>query len=54
VAVADLLHADTRLPDNPGRLEVRYPLEGEDVWGATAHILRGFARIIRCALAESL
>lgn len=54
VAVADLLYADMRLPENPGRLEVRYPLEGEDVWGATAHILRGFARIIRCALAENL
>ncbi|MDH3227308.1 MAG: CoA pyrophosphatase [Thermoleophilia bacterium] len=54
VALADLLLADTRLPDNPGRLEVRYPLAGEDVWGATAHILRGFARIIRCALAEGL
>jgi 8-oxo-dGTP pyrophosphatase MutT (NUDIX family) len=54
VGLAELLEADTRLPDNAGRLDVRYPLEGEDIWGATAHILRGFARIMRCALAEAL
>ncbi len=53
VAIDDLLHSDVLLPKNPGRLEVRYPLGGEDVWGATAHILQGFARIVRCALAES-
>lgn len=51
VPVIDVLRADVRLPPNPGRLEVRYPLAGEDVWGATAHILRGFARIARFALA---
>ena len=32
------------------RLALRYPLLGEDVWGATARILRGFARLLRCAL----
>lgn len=52
IPLVDLLHADVLLPDSAGRLEVRYPLEGEDIWGATAHILRGFARIVRCALAE--
>jgi 8-oxo-dGTP pyrophosphatase MutT (NUDIX family) len=53
VRIADLLAADTRLPANPGRLEVRYPLAGEDVWGATAHILRGFAGIVRSALTSA-
>ena len=48
----EVLRTDVLLPLSPGRLQVRYPLDGEDVWGATAHILRGFARILRCALAE--
>ncbi len=53
-AVADLLAADERLPAEPAPLELRYPLEGEDVWGATARILRIFSRVTRCALARDL
>jgi 8-oxo-dGTP pyrophosphatase MutT (NUDIX family) len=52
--VADLLAADERLPARPALLELRYPLEGEDVWGATARILRSFSRVTRCALAGGL
>jgi 8-oxo-dGTP pyrophosphatase MutT (NUDIX family) len=50
VPVADLLDADARLPAQPDRLTLRYPLLGEDVWGATARILRGFAAVVRDAL----
>ena len=31
-------------------LSLRYPLAGEDVWGATARILRTFCRVTRFAL----
>lgn len=48
--VADLLAADERLPPSPAPLALRYPLSGEDVWGATARILRILSRIARCAL----
>lgn len=48
--VGDLLAADAALPPSPAPLELRYPLAGEDVWGATARILRIFSRVTRCAL----
>lgn len=51
VRVADLLDADARLPDDVAPLALRYPLAGEDVWGATARILRSFSRAARAALA---
>jgi 8-oxo-dGTP pyrophosphatase MutT (NUDIX family) len=51
VAVADVLRADAALPAEPAPLALRYPLAGEDVWGATARILRIFSRVARCALA---
>ena len=51
VAVADVLRADAALPADPPLLALRYPLAGEDVWGATARILRIFSRVARCALA---
>jgi 8-oxo-dGTP pyrophosphatase MutT (NUDIX family) len=51
VAVADVLRADAALPADPPPLGLRYPLAGEDVWGATARILRIFSRVARCALA---
>src|SRR5262249_49489729 len=50
VPVADLLAADARLPPEPDRLTLRYPLLGEAVWGATARIRRGFAAVVRDAL----
>jgi 8-oxo-dGTP pyrophosphatase MutT (NUDIX family) len=50
VTVADLLRADAALPPGVALLELRYPLAGEDVWGATARILRTFSRVLRCAL----
>jgi 8-oxo-dGTP pyrophosphatase MutT (NUDIX family) len=51
VSVADLLRADAALPPEPAPLALRYPLAGEDVWGATARILRIFSRLARCSLA---
>jgi 8-oxo-dGTP pyrophosphatase MutT (NUDIX family) len=51
VPVVDLLRADAALPADPATLALRYPLAGEDVWGATARILRVFSRVTRCALA---
>ena len=51
VRVADLLRADAALPADPAPLALRYPLVGEDVWGATARILRIFSRVTRCSLA---
>lgn len=53
VPVADLLAADAALPDDVAPLALRYPLAGEDVWGATARILRSFSRIAREALATA-
>jgi 8-oxo-dGTP pyrophosphatase MutT (NUDIX family) len=55
VSLEDVLAADALLPPDPG-LDVatlRYPLLGEDVWGATARILRRFARLTRCALGQA-
>jgi 8-oxo-dGTP pyrophosphatase MutT (NUDIX family) len=53
VPMADLLRADAALPADPAPLALRYPLGGEDVWGATARILRIFCRVTRCALSLS-
>jgi 8-oxo-dGTP pyrophosphatase MutT (NUDIX family) len=53
VPVADLLRADAALPAEPAPLALRYPLAGEDVWGATARILRIFSRVARSALAPA-
>lgn len=50
VALADLLDADDRLPPSPDIITLRYPLDGEDVWGATARILREFSGVVREAL----
>lgn len=53
VPVADILALDAALPAEPSLRELRYPLDGEDVWGATARILRGFAAVARSALADA-
>ena len=50
VPLADVLSADERLPHNPGLAELRYPLDSEDVWGATARILRDFTDRVRAAV----
>jgi 8-oxo-dGTP pyrophosphatase MutT (NUDIX family) len=50
VPVIELLMADVALPLHPSPLALRYPLAGEDVWGATARILRTFSRVARYAL----
>jgi hypothetical protein len=50
VPIVVLLEADARLPASPDIGSLRYPLDGEDVWGATARILRVFAAIVRQAL----
>lgn len=49
--VADLLAADAVLPPSPSVRELRYPLAGEDVWGATARVLRTLCAVTREALA---
>ncbi|WP_217912964.1 NUDIX hydrolase [Miltoncostaea marina] len=48
--LADLLRADAALPAEPAPLALRYPLAGEDVWGATARVLRILVRVTREAL----
>jgi hypothetical protein len=48
--VADVLRADAVLPADPAPLALRYPLGGEDVWGATARILRIFSAVLREAI----
>lgn len=50
IPILTLLEADAALPTSPDILTLRYPLDGEDVWGATARILRGFAAVVRRAL----
>lgn len=47
VPVRDLIRADAQLPPSPGIRTLRYPLDGEDVWGATARVLRGFCALLR-------
>jgi 8-oxo-dGTP pyrophosphatase MutT (NUDIX family) len=51
VPVAEILRVDAALPADAGLATMRYPLDGEDVWGATARILRTFSAVARCALA---
>jgi 8-oxo-dGTP pyrophosphatase MutT (NUDIX family) len=51
VPVAEILRVDAALPADAGIATMRYPLDGEDVWGATARILRTFSAVTRCALA---
>jgi 8-oxo-dGTP pyrophosphatase MutT (NUDIX family) len=53
VPVADVLRADAVLPAEPAPLALRYPLGGEDVWGATARILRIFSGVLWEALGVS-
>jgi len=53
VPIGDILAADARLPERPTVETLRYPLLGEDVWGATARILRAFVAEIDAAVAPS-
>jgi 8-oxo-dGTP pyrophosphatase MutT (NUDIX family) len=55
VPLHDLLTADEALPaDADDDVAIlRYPLLDEDVWGATARILRRFSRVLRCSLSRS-
>lgn len=53
VPVVALLAADALLPATPDILSLRYPFDGEDVWGATARILRVFSGVVREAVAVS-
>ena len=46
VPVAELLVADAALPPDPSVRTLRYPLAGEDVWGATARVLRCFCAVL--------
>jgi 8-oxo-dGTP pyrophosphatase MutT (NUDIX family) len=50
VPLGEILAIDAVLPADAGVAELRYPVAGEDVWGATARILRGFAAVVRAAL----
>jgi 8-oxo-dGTP pyrophosphatase MutT (NUDIX family) len=50
VSVRDILAADAALAPGVDGLALRYPLDGEDVWGATARILRAFAAALRATL----
>lgn len=53
VPVGAILAIDAVLPEAAGIATLRYPLDGEDVWGATARILRTFAALSRDALDAS-
>jgi len=46
VPLADVLVADRRIPEQPTLETLRYPLQGEDVWGLTARILRTFSEVV--------
>jgi 8-oxo-dGTP pyrophosphatase MutT (NUDIX family) len=50
VSLAEVLSLDAALPAEPTLADLRYPLDGEDVWGATARILHGFAAVVRRAI----
>lgn len=50
VPLDDVLSADDALPAVPDIVTLRYPLAGEDVWGATARILHAFSGVVRTAL----
>lgn len=49
VPLGDVLRAHDLLPPSPTIMTLRYPLDGEDVWGATARILAEFVRDVRSA-----
>ncbi len=46
VRVADIIAHDATLHPDAGRRDLRYPLDGEDVWGATGVVLRSFVRAV--------
>jgi 8-oxo-dGTP pyrophosphatase MutT (NUDIX family) len=46
VPLAHVLAADTMIPARPDVRTLRYPLDGEDVWGLTARILRTFVAVV--------
>ena len=46
VPVASVVDHDALLPVDAGRRDLRYPLDGEDVWGATGLVLRVFVRAL--------
>lgn len=46
VRVADVIEHDATLAPDAGRRDLRYPLDGEDVWGATGLVLRSFVRAV--------
>jgi 8-oxo-dGTP pyrophosphatase MutT (NUDIX family) len=50
VPLSQILLVDAGLPVGTHVRTTRYPLGGEDVWGATARILRSFCAVTRCAL----
>lgn len=50
--VDQILSVDERLPGGMNIRTTRYPLDGEDVWGATARIIRTFCAVARCAAAR--
>ncbi len=52
VPVGDLIRADAELPPSPGVRTLRYPLAGEDVWGATARVLRCFCAVLGATARE--
>jgi 8-oxo-dGTP pyrophosphatase MutT (NUDIX family) len=52
IPLAELLAADDALPTSLDIISLRYPLLGEDVWGATARILHMFSGVVRAALRE--
>ena len=47
VPIRDILRHDHQLPRQATVETLRYPLLGEDVWGATARIIRDFCTRIR-------
>lgn len=51
VPLADVLAADRMIPDPPDLRTLRYPLQGEDVWGLTARILRTFSAVVHAIAA---
>lgn len=51
VPLEDVLAAHRSLPAVPTAATLRYALGGEDVWGATARILRQFCELLEGALA---
>ena len=54
IPLAALLAADEALPASPDVVSLRYPLMGEDVWGATARILHAFSGVVRAALRDPI